>query len=80
MRVLGPQSDEDLAHRTDRILHRSRSDLSHAGGKTPVVIALGEEQEEGEGIGTATEEFVGTEGKTESLPDASSRVGGGGAT
>jgi hypothetical protein len=31
-------------------------------------------------IGTATEEFVGTGGKTEALPDVPSRVGGGGST
>jgi hypothetical protein len=31
----------------------------------PVTIALGEELEDGERIGAAAEEFVGTEGKRE---------------
>jgi hypothetical protein len=54
--------------------------LPLAGGKTPVAIALGEELEDGERIGAATEVFVGTEGETESLPDAPRRVGGCGST
>jgi hypothetical protein len=44
-------------------------------GKVPFTIALGEEQEDGEVGATTTEDFVGTEGDTESFPDAPSRVG-----
>jgi hypothetical protein len=72
-RVLGPKSGEYLAHRTDRILH-GRSNLPVAGGNSLVAVALGEELEEDERIGAATEEFVGTEGNAEALPDALSRV------
>jgi hypothetical protein len=75
---LGPQSGESLAHRLDRILYNSRSDLPFAGANLPVAVALGDELEDGKRIGAATEEFIGTEGKTEALPDAPSRVGGGG--
>jgi hypothetical protein len=39
-------------------------DLFLARGKTPVAVALGEEQEDGERIGTTTEEFVDSEEKT----------------
>jgi hypothetical protein len=77
---LGPQSGESLVHRTDRILHGSRSDLPLAGGNSPVAVALGEELEDDERIGAATEEFVGTEGNAEALVGTPSRVGGGGAT
>jgi hypothetical protein len=69
-RVLGPHSGEALAHRTDRVLHCSRSDLSLAGGKAPIAVALGKELEEDKGIGATIEELVGAERNTEALPDA----------
>jgi hypothetical protein len=50
-----------------------------ASGNSPVAVALGEELEDDESIGAATEEFDGTEGNTEAWPDAQRRVGGGGA-
>jgi hypothetical protein len=54
--------------------------LPLVGSNAPVTIALGEELEDGERIGAAAEEFVGTEGKRESLPDTPCRFGGSGAT
>jgi hypothetical protein len=39
--------------------------LPLVGSNAPVTIALGEELEDGERIGAAAEEFVGTEGKRE---------------
>jgi hypothetical protein len=65
---------------TDRILHGSRSDLLLAGVNSPVAVALDEELEHDERIGAATEEFVGTEGNTEALPDVPSCAGSGCAT
>jgi hypothetical protein len=41
---------------------------------------LAEERERVERIGAAAEDFVGTEGDTEPLPDAPNRVGGFGST
>jgi hypothetical protein len=48
-----------------------------AGGTTPIAVTLGEELQDGKRTGAATGDFVGTEGNTEALPDAPSRVGGG---
>ncbi len=54
--------------------------MPFAGGNAPVAVALGEELEDGKRIGAAAEEFVCTDGETESLPDGPRRVGGCGAT
>jgi hypothetical protein len=67
----GPRSGDFPARRTDRVLHSSRLDLLLVKGKTPVAVVLGEEFEDGNRVRAATEEFVGTEGNTEALPDAS---------
>jgi hypothetical protein len=71
-RVSGSRSSESLAPRTDHVLHASRSDLPLAGDKTNVAIALGEELGDIKRVSVTTEDFVGTEGNTEVLPDAPS--------
>jgi hypothetical protein len=58
-RVLGPQLGEALAHCLEGVLHCARLDQSLAGGKAPIMVALGEDLKEEDGVGNIGESFIG---------------------
>ena len=54
--VRGPQSGQRLANVPESLLHCARPDADRAFGQTAVAVSLGEDLEDGDGVGDGFEE------------------------
>jgi hypothetical protein len=72
--VRGPQLGERLAHRTDGVLHRSRFNGLSFGGVSSVAVALGEDLDDGDGVGAVAYKGVEVVFQAELLPTVPMRI------